>query len=98
MSTSVLSRIDVREVPPRERHPLIFATFRNLGEGSAMRLVNDHDPLPLYYQFEAEAPGAFRWDYEQAGPEVWQVRITRLATPSAQAGGACCGGGCGGAG
>lgn len=98
MTTSTLSRIDVRQVPPRERHPLIFATFRNLGVGGAMQLVNDHDPLPLYYQFEAEAPGAFRWDFEQAGPEVWQVRITKLQAQRSQAAGSCCGGGCGGAG
>lgn len=98
MPTSVHSSIDVRQVPPRERHPLIFATFRNLATGSAMRLVNDHDPLPLYYQFEAEAPGAFSWDYEQAGPDLWQIRITKQKADRPQADGACCGGGCGGAG
>jgi uncharacterized protein (DUF2249 family) len=98
MTTSAPSRIDVRQIPPRERHPLIFSTFRNLRPGSAMHLVNDHDPLPLYYQFEAEASGTFSWDCEQAGPEVWQVRITKLAVQPSQAAGSCCGGGCGGAG
>lgn len=42
-----------------------------------MILVNDHDPLPLYYQFAAEHIGAFRWEYEESGPEVWRVRISR---------------------
>ena len=45
----------------------------------AFVLVNDHDPKPLYYQFAAEYPDAFTWDYLETGPEVWQVRIGRPA-------------------
>lgn len=71
--------IDVREIPPRERHPLIFSTFENLADGQAFRLVNDHDPKPLFYQFSAEYPGSFEWAYEEQGPDVWQVRIARTA-------------------
>ena len=41
-------------------------------------LVNDHDPFPLRYQFEAERPGQFGWDYLEQGPQVWRVRISRL--------------------
>ena len=40
-------------------------------------LVNDHDPLPLRYQFEAQYAGEFTWDYLEAGPTVWRVRIGR---------------------
>ncbi len=71
--------LDVREIAPRERHPLIFNTFDALRPGEAFRLVNDHDPKPLYYQFMAERTGQVGWDYLEEGPEVWQVRITRLA-------------------
>ncbi len=70
--------IDVRAIAPRLRHPLIFSTFENLGGGESFRIVNDHDPKPLFYQFSAEYPGIFEWTYEQQGPEVWQVRIDRL--------------------
>ena len=42
--------LDVREITPRERHPLIFQTIHDLKPGTALRLVNDHDPKPLYYQ------------------------------------------------
>ncbi|MDO8358745.1 MAG: DUF2249 domain-containing protein [Devosia sp.] len=70
--------IDVRAVAPRLRHPLIFSTFEGLGGGESLLLVNDHDPRPLLYQFSAEYPGTFEWTYEQAGPDVWQVRIDRL--------------------
>lgn len=71
--------IDVRTISPRMRHPLIFSTFENLNAGESFRIVNDHDPKPLFYQFSAEYPGTFEWTYEQQGPEVWQVRINRLA-------------------
>ena len=70
--------IDVRTIAPGLRHPLIFRTFESLAGGESFRLVNDHDPKPLYYQFSAEYPGIFEWTYEQRGPEVWQVRIDRL--------------------
>lgn len=69
--------IDVRKVPPRERHPLIFNTFGQLAPGQGFLLVNDHDPKPLYYQFQAEEGGAFDWTYLEKGPEVWRVRIAR---------------------
>ncbi|GAA6731424.1 MULTISPECIES: DUF2249 domain-containing protein [Thermus] len=69
--------LDVRSIPPRERHPRIFGVFDGLAPGESFVLVNDHDPKPLYYQFQAERPGAFAWEYLEAGPEVWRVRITR---------------------
>lgn len=70
--------LDVRTIPPRERHPRIFALFDGLKPGEAFVLVNDHDPKPLFYQFQAERPGAFTWEYLEEGPEVWRVRIGRV--------------------
>jgi uncharacterized protein (DUF2249 family) len=65
-----------------------------------MELVNDHDPRPLYYQFNAEMPGEFAWAYLEQGPETWRVAITRVGAASTAAAGTggCCGGGgaCGG--
>jgi len=40
-------------------------------------LVNDHDPKPLFYQFQAEHTGQFTWEYLEQGPAVWQVRLGR---------------------
>lgn len=77
METPVL--LDVRVLEPRLKHPTIFATFDALAEGQSFLLVNDHDPLPLQYQFKAERPGLFQWEYVAKGPEVWQVRLTKLA-------------------
>ncbi|MBX5491395.1 MAG: DUF2249 domain-containing protein [Chloroflexi bacterium] len=72
-----MQTLDVRDVSPRERHPMIFDCFDQLAPGDAMELVNDHDPKPLYYQFLAEYPDMVGWEYLEQGPEVWRVRITK---------------------
>ena len=69
--------LDVRQVTHAQRHGLIFTAYRALQPGKGFVLVNDHDPLPLRYQFEAQYPGEFTWDYLEAGPEVWRMRIGR---------------------
>lgn len=80
MSTNqAKSTVDVRTIEPRERHPLIFNTFEALEPGEFLLLVNDHDPAPLRYQFEAELANQFAWEYVEQGPEVWQVHITKKA-------------------
>jgi len=71
--------VDVRTEIPRTRHALIFTTFDQLPVGTGFVLVNDHDPKPLYYQLAAESPDAFTWEYLEEGPEVWRVRIGRIA-------------------
>ena len=71
--------LDVRALAPAQRHEQIFASYGALEPGSAFVLVNDHDPKPLRYQFEAEHPGEFTWDVLEAGPIVWRVRIGRPA-------------------
>ncbi|MCG6567107.1 DUF2249 domain-containing protein [Tessaracoccus sp. ZS01] len=67
--------LDVRELAPAQRHSTIFGTWSALPPGEAFILVNDHDPKPLSYQFAAEHPGEYTWDYQENGPEVWRVKI-----------------------
>jgi uncharacterized protein (DUF2249 family) len=71
------AQLDVRVIPPREKHSTIFQTFDALAPGEAFVLVNDHDPFPLRYQFQAERPEAFDWSYLEQGPVVWRVLISR---------------------
>lgn len=78
-SQSRPAELDVRVIPPRDKHPTIFRTFEELPEGASFDLVNDHDPFPLRYQFEAQRSGEFEWTYVETGPEVWRVRIGRIA-------------------
>jgi len=76
---SGMKQLDVRTIPPRERHPLIFRTFDELEPGSAFELVNDHDPKPLYYQFQAERAGTIAWEYLEQGPVEWRVKVSKTA-------------------
>ncbi|MHB8245531.1 MAG: DUF2249 domain-containing protein [Acidimicrobiales bacterium] len=69
--------LDVRELAPALRHESIFAAYGALRAGAGVVLVNDHDPKPLRYQFEAEHAGEYTWDYLEQGPRVWRVRIGR---------------------
>lgn len=69
--------LDIRVVPPREKHPAIFRTFDALGAGEAFTLINDHDPYPLRRQFEATRSGQFQWTYVEQGPTVWRVLIEK---------------------
>ncbi|HEX3158485.1 MAG TPA: DUF2249 domain-containing protein [Gemmatimonadaceae bacterium] len=69
--------LDVRVIPPRDKHPAIFRAFDDLSSGQSMVLVNDHDPRPLRYQLMAERPDTFEWTYQAEGPDVWRVRIDR---------------------
>lgn len=42
-------------------------------------LVNDHDPKPLRFQLDVRSPGQISWDYLAEGPQIWRVRIGRIA-------------------
>lgn len=72
------TKIDLREVPPRDRHALVFNTYRILEPGQTMELVNDHDPEPLFHQLQERFSGGFGWDYLVRGPSAWHVRILRI--------------------
>ncbi len=79
MSNTTTRELDVRVIPPREKHPAIFKTFDALQPGEEFVLINDHDPFPLRYQFEAERANQFKWEYAESGPVVWRVRIGKVA-------------------
>jgi uncharacterized protein (DUF2249 family)/hemerythrin-like domain-containing protein len=72
--------VDVRVLPHGQRHEIIFATFNELVPNGGFVLVNDHDPKPLHYQFDAQYAGEFTWDYLESGPELWRLRIGKTVT------------------
>lgn len=71
--------LDVRNDVPQRRHEMILQTYQGLEAGTGFELINDHDPKPLWYQFDAEYKGRFTWDYLEQGPDVWRVRIGKPA-------------------
>lgn len=71
--------IDVREIPGPQRHPRIFQTFDGLEAGESLNIINDHDPIPLRRQFDDLRPGQFEWSYVVRGPEIFRIRVRRIA-------------------
>ena len=61
----VPTTLDLRDVPPPERHPKIHDAFEQLESGEALKLVNDHEPKPLFYEMQAEVE-----DFDADGYEV----------------------------
>ncbi len=71
--------LDVRIIPPPQRHRQVFDTFGALAPGEAFVLVVDHEPKPLLYQLQAEHPGGFEWNVLEGGPVRWRIEIVRRA-------------------
>ena len=78
MSSSFATTIDVREITPRDGHPMTFITSDALAPGQSLQLVNDHGPRALHDQLD-RCPGAF------GGPISWEPPRP-LRTPAAPAG------------
>lgn len=86
--------MDVRPIPCSVKHGLIVRTWLQLPVGDHFVLLNDHDPIPLYYQFAAQWPQAFSWEHLVRNPDEVRVKITKLkplgtGTPAVPS---CCGG------
>ena len=73
-----IMELDLRPMPPFERHEKIFQMWDALRSGETLRITNDHDPKPLHYQFEAEYKNQYEWEYEQEGPKDWIVKIKKV--------------------
>ncbi len=73
------SALDLRTLPLSRQRALILATFDALAPGETLELLDDHDPMPLYFRLDRLREGEFAWRYLQTGPDCWQVRIVRVA-------------------
>jgi uncharacterized protein (DUF2249 family) len=78
----VTQELDVRDLPPAQRHERIFEAYDDLDPEAGFVLVNDHDPKPLYHQFEAEAGSEFHWEYKKQEPGEFRVLIGKSETRS----------------
>lgn len=73
------TEIDVRAIPPRERHARIIALFDALDVGGELTLVSDHEPRPLRAQFEKARAEEFVWLQRMIAAEQWRVTLRRIA-------------------
>lgn len=83
MTTAIASAPEIFElnvtlIEPRMKHPTIFQHFDELQPGEGFRILNDHDPKPLYYQLIGERGNIFTWTYLEKGPQWWRVEIRKL--------------------
>ncbi len=70
--------LDVREMPPWERHPKIFELFDSIKPGDTIKLINDHNPAPLHYQFMHERKDQFEWKTEEISEREWVAYIRKI--------------------
>ena len=77
--------LDLRSVPRPQRHPLVFSRFDALEPGESFEIINDHDPIPLNKQFDLMRPGQAEWTYVVRGPEMFRIRVRRIAPLSGPA-------------
>lgn len=68
-----MTELDVRDIPPRERHPKIHAAFDDLEPGEELTIINDHEPKPLFYEFQAEVES-----FDESGYSVEQVESDKF--------------------
>jgi uncharacterized protein (DUF2249 family) len=72
----------VREVPHDQRHALVLSTVAALPPGDAVVLVASHAPRPVLREIDDRFGGQVRTQWLQSGPDTWQVRLERVATPT----------------
>ncbi|MBX6356587.1 MAG: DUF2249 domain-containing protein, partial [Micromonosporaceae bacterium] len=68
--------------PHSRRHALVLSTVEGLAPGEAVVLVANHAPRPVLAEIADRFGGQVRAEWLQSGPEVWQVRLERLAEPA----------------
>ncbi|QLG47649.1 DUF2249 domain-containing protein [Natrinema halophilum] len=74
-----MTRLDVRDIPPVNRHPTIHDEFDALEPGETLTIVNDHEPKPLFYEFQAEVErfDADGYEVEQIAPDEFVARFPK---------------------
>lgn len=72
-----MATIDVRKLPPPERHATVLHAFDGLQAGDTVTVLGDHDPKGLLAHFQQERAGLYDWYYLEEGPQQWKVSILR---------------------
>lgn len=72
-----IEELDVRVWVPIKRHENLLRMFKELPVNESFIFINDHDPLPLYYEFRSIHGDVVGWEYLQRGGRDWKVKVTR---------------------
>lgn len=78
-SSHCMPTVDVREMPPPERHPKIHETFEEMDSGEVLEVVNDHEPKPLFYEMKAEVDSfdADEYEVEREGAQKFVAKFPK---------------------
>ncbi len=76
-SEQVIPEYDVRTLVPIERHKKLIKDFKELPVNESFIFINDHDPIPLYYEFRSVYGDVVDWEYLNRGGREWKVKVTR---------------------
>ena len=82
------TKIDLRDVPARDRQALVLNTYGMLEPGQSLELLTDQDPEALHAALRERDPRGFGWDRSDASAGSWRVRIVRRSRADAEDG--CC--------
>jgi uncharacterized protein (DUF2249 family) len=52
--------------------------------GETFTFINDHDPIPLYYEFKSIYGDVVGWEYLNRGGREWKVKVTRTEDSKAR--------------
>jgi len=75
-------RLDVREVEHDQRHALVLSAIAALAPGDAVVLVASHAPRPVLAEIGDRFGAQIDTQWLQSGPQVWQIRLERVAVPA----------------
>lgn len=63
METVTENILDVTQLAPMVKHSTIFSRIAQLKPGESLTIHNDHDPVPLRYQLQAQhGTDAYGWE------------------------------------
>ena len=70
-----IEELDVRVLVPIKRHEKLVKLFGELPAGQSFVFINDHDPIPLYYEFKSIYGDVVGWEYLNRGGREWKVKV-----------------------
>lgn len=75
---NAVQELDVRVLVPIQRHELLIKLFKDLPVDDTLIFINDHDPIPLFYELRSIYGDVVGWEYVNRGGREWKVKVTRL--------------------
>jgi len=78
--SQTVQEFDVRTLIPIERHKKLLRLFKDLPVNDSFIFINDHDPIPLYYELRSVNGDVVSWKYLNRGGREWKVKVGRTET------------------